>query len=344
MSEPTVSKSNKSSAGNGRSRIEQAAILLLSVGEDAAAQVMQKLSREEVILLSETMARLHGVKVTQARQAMNNFFQDYREQSGINGASRTYLRSILEKALGGEIARSVINGIYGDEIRYRMARLQWVDVPQLAALIEQEHLQLQAVFLAFLPPDVAASVLSVLPQERQDEIVYRIAKLDDVNRDVIDELDRLIDRGVAVLSEHGSKVTGIKHAANIVNRIPENQQLLLEQLRERDEDVVDELKDEMYEFFILSRQNQNTLQRLMEEIPMEEWAVALKGTEPVLRQAICNVMPKRQVQLLQSTTSRLGPVPVSRIEQVRKEIMGTVRQLAEDGEIQVQLFAEQTLE
>ncbi|ATF93775.1 Flagellar motor switch protein FliG [Cedecea neteri] len=344
MSEPTVSKSSKNGAGNGRSRIEQAAILLLSVGEDAAAQVMQKLSREEVILLSETMARLHGVKLTQARQAMNNFFQDYREQSGINGASRTYLRSILEKALGGEIARSVINGIYGDEIRYRMARLQWVDVPQLAALIEQEHLQLQAVFLAFLPPDVAASVLSVLPQERQDEIVYRIAKLDDVNRDVIDELDRLVDRGVAVLSEHGSKVTGIKHAANIVNRIPENQQLLLDQLRERDEDVVDELKDEMYEFFILSRQNQNTLQRLMEEIPMEEWAVALKGTEPVLRQAICNVMPKRQVQLLQSTTSRLGPVPVSRIEQVRKEIMGTVRQLAEDGEIQVQLFAEQTLE
>ncbi|WP_336818557.1 flagellar motor switch protein FliG [Cedecea sp. MMO-103] len=344
MSEPTVSKSSKSSPGNGRSRIEQAAILLLSVGEDAAAQVMQKLSREEVILLSETMARLHGVKVTQARQAMNNFFQDYREQSGINGASRTYLRSILEKALGGEIARSVINGIYGDEIRYRMARLQWVDVPQLAALIEQEHLQLQAVFLAFLPPDVAASVLSVLPQERQDEIVYRIAKLDDVNRDVIDELDRLIDRGVAVLSEHGSKVTGIKHAANIVNRIPENQQLLLDQLRERDEDVVDELKDEMYEFFILSRQNQNTLQRLMEEIPMDEWAVALKGTEPVLRQAICSVMPKRQVQLLQNTTSRLGPIPVSRIEQVRKEIMGTVRQLAEDGEIQVQLFAEQTLE
>lgn len=344
MSEATAGMNSKSSSNNGRSRIEQAAILLLSVGEDAAAQVMQKLTREEVILVSETMARLHGVKVTQARLAMNNFFQDYREQSGINGASRTYLRSILKKALGGEIARSVINGIYGDEIRYRMARLQWVDVPQLAALIDQEHLQLQAVFLAFLPPDVAASVLSFLPQERQDEIVYRIAKLDDVNRDVIDELDRLIDRGVAVLSEHGSKVAGIKHAANIVNRIPENQQLLLDQLRERDESVVDELKDEMYEFFILSRQTANTLQRLMEEIPIEEWAVALKGTEPVLRQAVFNVMPKRQVQLLQSTTSRLGPVPVSRIEQVRKEIMGTVRQLAEDGEIQVQLFAEQTVE
>jgi len=345
MSEITAGRTNKSAGSNtGRSKIEQAAILLLSVGEDAAARVMQKLTREEVILVSETMARLHGVKVTQARVALNSFFQDYQEQSGINGASRTYLRSILKKALGGEIARSVINGIYGDEIRYRMARLQWVDIPQLSALIDQEHLQLQAVFLAFLPPDVAAGVLSNLAQERQDEIIYRIAKLDDINRDVIDELDRLVDRGVAVLSEHGSKVVGIKHAANIVNRIPENQQLLLDQLRERDEEVVEELKDEMYEFFILSRQNANTLQRLLEEIPLDEWAVALKGTEPVLRAAIFNVMPKRQVQLLQSTTSRLGPVPVSRIEQVRKDIMGTVRQLVEEGEIQVQLFAEQTLE
>ncbi|MGL5699809.1 MAG: flagellar motor switch protein FliG [Kluyvera sp.] len=341
MTEATASRTNNS---DSRTRLEQAAILLLSVGDEAAAQVMQKLNREEVVLLSETMARLHDVKVNQARQAMNNFFSDYREQSGINGASRSYLRSILEKALGGEIARSVINGIYGDEIRYRMARLQWVDTPQLAALIDQEHLQLQAVFLAFLPPDIAASVLSVLPGERQDEIIYRIARLDDINRDVIDELDRLIDRGIAVLSEHGSKVVGIKHAANIVNRIPSNQQELLDQLRERDEGVVDELQDEMYEFFILSRQSQVTLLRLMDEIPIDEWAIALKGTEPVLRQAIFDVMPKRQVTLLQSTTTRLGPLPVSRIEQVRKEIMQTLRQLVDEGEIQVQLFAEQTVE
>ena len=306
--------------------------------------VMQKLNREEVLRVSETMARLHGIKVTHARNAMNNFFQDYREQSGINGASRTYLQNILDRALGGEISRSVINGIYGEEIRYRMARLQWVDIAQLASLIDQEHLQLQAVFLAFLPPDVAAGVLTYLPESRRDEIIYRIARLDDINRDVIDELDRIIERGVAVLSELGSKLIGIKHAADIVNRIPRNQQELLEQLRVRDKDVVNELKDQMYEFFILSRQAPATLQRLMEEIPIEEWAVALKGTEPVLRQAIYGAMPKRQVQLLQSTASRLGPVPVSRVEQVRKEIMAAVRELAEEGVIQVQLFSEQTME
>lgn len=334
----------KGSNSQGRTRLEQAAILLLSVGEEAAATVMQKFTREEVMRLSETMARLHDVKLTQAREALNHFFKEYREQSGINGASRSYLKGILEKALGGEIARSVINGIYGDEIRYRMARLQWVDTPQLAALIEQEHLQLQAVFLAFLPPDVAALVLTHLDASRREEILFRVARLDDVNRDVVDELDRLIERGVAVLSEHGSKVKGIKQAANIVNRIAGNQQELLDQMRIRDEEVVDALKDEMYEFFILSRQTPVTLQRLLDEVPMEDWAVALKGTEPVLRATIYDVMPKRQAQLLQNTTNRLGPVPLSRIEQVRKEIMSLVRELAEEGEIQVQLFAEQTVE
>ena len=123
---PSKSSKSAANANNTRNRLEQAAILLLSVGEEAAATVMKKLTREEVIRLSETMARLHGIKVTQARQAMNTFFQDYREQSGINGASRSYLQGILDKALGGEIATSVINGIYGDEIRHRMARLQWV--------------------------------------------------------------------------------------------------------------------------------------------------------------------------------------------------------------------------
>lgn len=335
----------KSSMGNGeRSRLEQAAILLLSMGEASAATIMQKLTREEVLRLSETMARLHGVKLNHARKALINFFDDYREQSGINGASRAYLQNILDHALGGEIARSVINGIYGDEIRHRMSRLQWVDSRQLAALIDQEHLQLQAVFLAFLPPDVAATILSYLDPARQDEILYRVARLDDVNRDVVDELDRLVERGVAVLSEHGSKVQGIKQAANIVNRISTNQQQMLEQLGNRDRQVLDSLKDEMYEFFILSRQDDATLQRLLEEIPLEEWAVALKGTEPVLRQAVYNAMPKRQVQQLQGITSRLGPVPISRIEQVRKEIMATVRELAEDGEIQIMLFAEQTME
>ncbi|EPT4571621.1 FliG C-terminal domain-containing protein [Escherichia coli] len=308
MSELTTNKSN--------SYLEQAAILLLCLGEEAAATVMQKLSREEVVRLSENMARLSGVKTSMARKVINNFFDEFREQSGING----------------------------DEIRSRMARLQWVEPRQLAMLISEEHLQLQAVFLAFLTPEISAAVLSYLNESVQNEILYRVAKLNDVNRDVVDELDRLIERGLSVLSEHGSKVKGIKQAADIVNRFQGNQQVILDQMRERDEDVLEQLQDEMYDFFILSRQNEEVRRRLLDEVPMEDWAVALKGTEALLRRSIYAVMPKRQAQQLEAITARLGPVPVSRIEQIRREIMGIARELEEAGEIQLQLFAEQTAE
>ena len=326
MSELTTNKSN--------SYLEQAAILLLCLGEEAAATVMQKLSREEVVRLSENMARLSGVKTSMARKVINNFFDEFREQSGINGASRSMLQGILNKALGTEIASSVINGIYGDEIRSRMARLQWVEPRQLAMLISEEHLQLPAVFLAFLTPEISAAVLSYLNESVQNEILYRVAKLNDVNRDVVDELDRLIERGLSVLSEHGSKVKGIKQAADIVNRFQGNQQVILDQMRERDEEVLEQLQDEMYDFFILSRQNEEVRRRLLDEVPMEDWAV----------RSIYAVMPKRQVQQLEAITARLGPVPVSRIEQIRREIMGIARELEEAGEIQLQLFAEQTAE
>ena len=335
MSELTINN------GSNNSYLEQAAILLLCLGEEAAATVMQKLSREEVVRLSENMARLSGVKTSMAKKVINNFFDEFREQSGINGASRSMLQGILNKALGTEIASSVINGIYGDEIRSRMARLQWVEPRQLAILISEEHLQLQAVFLAFLTPEISATVLSYMNESVQNEILYRVAKLNDVNRDVVDELDRLIERG---LSEHGSKVKGIKQAADIVNRFQGNQQVILDQLRERDEDVLEQLQDEMYDFFILSRQSDEVRRRLLDEVPMEDWAVALKGTEALLRRSIYAVMPKRQVQQLEAITSRLGPVPVSRIEQIRREIMGIARELEEAGEIQLQLFAEQTAE
>ena len=112
----------------------------------------------------------------------------------------------------------------------------------------------------------------------------------------------------------------------------------------KDEDVLEQLQDEMYDFFILSRQNEEVRRRLLDEVPMEDWAVALKGTEALLRRSIYAVMPKRQAQQLEAITARLGPVPVSRIEQIRREIMGIARELEEAGEIQLQLFAERTAE
>lgn len=326
------------------SSMEQAAILMLSMGDDTSAGVLRHFSREEIISISQAMARLNNVKLPMVSDVIGRFFDDYKEQSSIKGASRGYLAGMLGKALGSDITRSLLDSIYGEEIRAKMARLEWLDPKQFAALIANEHAQMQAVFLAFLPPAMASEVLECLPAERQDELLYRIANLSEVSSEVIAELEQLIDRSLAVLSTQGSQVRGIKQAADIMNRYKGDRNQMFELLRGHSEELVGRIEEEMYDFFILSRQSQDVLQVLLETIPLEEWVVALKGAEPALVKAIQAAMPKRQAQQMESIKRRQGPVPLSRVEQVRRDIMGMVRELAAEGEIQLQLFREQTVE
>ncbi|WP_395764208.1 FliG C-terminal domain-containing protein [Stutzerimonas balearica] len=326
------------------SSLEQAAILMLSMGDEISAGILRNFSREEIIAISQAMARLSNVKQPMVSEVIGRFFDDYKEQSSIKGASRGYLAGMLSRALGGEITRSLLDSIYGEEIRAKMAKLEWLDPRQFAALIAKEHAQMQAVFLAFLPPGMATEVLECMPAERQDELLFRIANLSEVNSDVIAELEQLIDRSLKVLSTQGSQVRGVKQAADIMNRFKGNRDQMFELLRAHDETLVERIEDEMYDFFILSKQNQDVLQALLEAIPLEEWVVALKGAEPELVKAIQGALPKRQAQQMESISRRQGPVPLSRVEQVRKDIMAVVREMSADGELQVQLFREQTVE
>lgn len=326
------------------SSLEQAAILMLSMGDEASAGILRNFSREEIVSISQAMARLSNVKQNTVSDVIGRFFDDYKLQSSIKGASRSYLAGMLGKALGSDITRNLLDSIYGEEIRAKMARMEWIDPKQFAALIAKEHAQMQAVFLAFLPPGMATDVLEAMPAERQDELLFRIANLSEVNSDVIAELEQLIDRSLRVLSTQGSQVRGVKQAADIMNRFKGDRNQMFELLRAHNDSLVGRIEDEMYDFFILSRQNQDVLQTLLEVIPLDEWVVALKGAEPELVRAIQGAMPKRQMQQMESINRRQGPVPLSRVEQVRKEIMGVVRDLAAEGDLQVQLFREQTVE
>src|SRR5206468_9009626 len=127
-------------------------------------------------------------------------------------------------------------------------------------------------------------------------------------------------------------------------RLPNNRAEMVELLRAHDPEVVSKIEMSMYDFFILSKQTEQTISRLLDEIPLEQWAIALKGAEPALRDALLAAMPKRQAQSFEDLMKRSGPVPMSRIEQTRREIMAQVKELADGGEIEVQLFAEATAE
>jgi flagellar motor switch protein FliG len=326
------------------SPVEQAAIVLLSIGEEPAAAVLRCLEREELMEVTQVMSRMSGIKVDSVRAAMQAFFDDYRQQSGVHGASRSYLKRSLDLALGSDIANSVLNNIYGDAIRPMMARLQYASPKWLADYVANEHVQMQAVFLAFLPPAMAGQILDALPLEGRELVLLNLARLDEIDRDLLTELEDLVARCLGALDTQSASVEGIRQVAEILNRLPGDRAGMVELLRAHDPDVVSEIEMSMYDFFILSSQTETTLTRILDDVAPELWAIALKGAEPAIRDAILTAMPKRQAQSFEDMMRRAGPVPLSRIEQARRDIMASVKALADAGEIEVQLFAEKVVE
>jgi flagellar motor switch protein FliG len=324
--------------------VEQAAIVLLSIGEEPAAAVLRCLSREELLEVTQVMSRMSGIKVESVKHAMQTFFDDYRQQSGVHGASRSYLKRSLDLALGGDIANTVLNSIYGDELRPKMARLQWASPKWLAEYISNEHVRMQAVFLAFLPPTLAGQIIDALPVDGRDLVLLNLARLDEIDRDLLLELDQLVGRCLSSFDMQSTSVEGIRQAAEILNRLPNNRAQMVELLRAHDPEVVAQIELSMYDFFILSTQSEVAITRIIEEVPLEQWAIALKGAEANIRDAVLKTMPKRQAQAFEDMMRRAGPIPMSRIEQTRQEIMATVKALADAGEIEIQLFAEATVE
>lgn len=326
------------------SPIEQAAIVLLCMGEEPAAAVLRCLSREELLEVTQVMSRLSGIKVEAVKVAMQRFFDNYREQSGVHGASRSYLKRSLDLALGSEIASSVLNSIYGDAIRPKMLRLQWAAPKWLAERIAHEHVRMQAVFLAFLPPTQASPVIEALPLASRDLLLLNMARLQEIDNELLGELDEIVTRCLDEMGTQSALVEGTRQVAEIINRLSGDKRQMVELLRAHDAELVAKIETSMYDFFMLSNQTEAVLTRIIEEIPLEQWASALKGAEPAVREAILRSMPKRQAQGFEDLLRRAGPVAISRVEQARKDIMAQVKALADAGEIEIQLFAEATLE
>ncbi|KVH43248.1 flagellar motor switch protein G [Burkholderia diffusa] len=320
--------------------IEQAAIVLLSIGEERAADVLRCLSRPELLKITQVMSGMGGIKVDAVKHALQRFFDQYREQSGIHGASRIFLQRALDLALGHDIANTVLNSIYGDSIRPKIARLQWVSPRWLAEQIVNEHVRMQAVFLAFLPPEQASKVIEALPRETRDLVLINVARLDEVEHSLLVELEELIEICLKDLDLQGTNVEGVRQAAEIINRLPGDRMQMIELLRAHDPGVVMEIETSMYNFETLARQSDAAIGRIIEVVPLEQWAIALKGADPDVLETLKRVMPRRQIQAFDDTIRRAGPVSGARVEQVRRDIMASVKALADANEIELRLVDE----
>ncbi len=311
------------------------AILMLSLGEDQAAEVFKFLSPKEVHKLGEAMAKLSTVTRDQIERVVSTFHEEAEDQSPLALNSSEYLRNVLTKALGSDNAGFLLDRILQSGDTSGIESLKWMDPGNVAELIRSEHPQIVASILVHLERDHAAAVLERLPDTLRSEVVVRIATLDGIQpsamRDLNDVLSKLIS-GNDNLKK--TTVGSVSTAAEILNYVSSaTEAAAITAIREHDEDLAQKIVDAMFVFDNLVELDDKAIQLILREVQSDSLVIALKGTDEALREKILGNMSSRAAEILRDDLESKGPVRVSEVDAKQKEILKVVRRLAEEGQI-----------
>lgn len=315
--------------------IEKAAVLLISLGESDAAEILRHLGPKEVQKIGEAMARLDNIAQSKVETVISDFLNNVSDQTGIGIHNDRYIRGMLNQALGEEKAKTLIDRILLSTNTSGLDTLRWMDPKQIAELIRHEHPQIQSVILSYLDTDLAAGVLAFFDENVRLDLVMRISSMEEVQPAALQELNDMFETQFAgTRTSQSAKLGGVKHAADIMNYVDGSiEQLLLEQMRELDEGLATQIQDLMFVFADLADIQDSAMQTLLREIQTDVLVLALKGADSDLQDKVYKNMSKRAADLLRDDLEAKGPVRVSEVEEAQKEILSTARRLADEGEI-----------
>ncbi|HVK99132.1 MAG TPA: flagellar motor switch protein FliG [Dongiaceae bacterium] len=326
---------SKKEAAKGISPLEKAAILLMSLGEENAAEVLRHMGPKEVQKLGLTMSRLQNVQKDQVEGVMAEFMDVISNQTALGVGADGYIRKMLTSALGEDKAGTLIDRILTGGNTTGLDTLRWMDARSISDLIRFEHPQIQAIVIAYLDPDQAAEALRYFDDRVRLDIIMRIASLESVQPHAMQELNDILEKQFS--KQTGSASTdlgGSKCAADIMNFLDTNvESQLMEAIKEVDEDLAQEIQDLMFVFDNLGDVDDRGIQALLREVSSESLILALKGAEDILREKVFKNMSKRAAELLRDDLEAKGPVKVSEVEAAQKEILAIARRMAEAGEL-----------
>jgi flagellar motor switch protein FliG len=315
--------------------VEDAAILLMSLGEEQAAEVFKHLTPKEVQRLGETIARTRTVARDRYEQAVRRFCDLAQAEHMIVPDNNAYVKTVLRKALGEEKAELLLDRITQGSDVSGIESLKWMDAKAVSELLRNEHPQIVAAVLVHLEPDQAAAVLKLLPERQRNEIVVRVATLDGIQpaalKDLNDVLGRVLSGGERT---RRSSLGGVKTTAEILNMIGGAvETAVLDYLRETDAELAQKVMDNMFTFDDLLKIDDRGIQVLLKEVQSESLVIALKGATPELREKVFRNMSTRAAETLREDLEARGPVRLSEVETEQKELIKITRRLADEGEI-----------
>ncbi len=313
-----------------------AAILLMLLAEDEAAQVLGRLDPDEVQQLGTAMFSVADVSEDEVDEVLDQFVDRARERTTIGFAADGQIRTMMERALGAERAENMLARITPPTRSSALDSLKWMDAKTIATLVESEHPQIAALVLAHLDPGIAADVLQLLNDDTQADIVYRVATLGTVSAEALDDLERLLLRQVNKAGSQGTgpKRGGATEAAKIVNSTRTNvEQRVIRQLAKLDKGLARQIEDEMFVFDNLNALTDKDLGTLLRSVDNEIMIVALKGCEPMLRSKMFGCMSSRAAQSIQDEMAERGPIRLVEVQEAQKQMLAIARRLADAGSI-----------
>jgi flagellar motor switch protein FliG len=314
---------------------QRAAILLMSLGEQDAANVLKQLDAREVQKLGIAMAELKEVSREQMSSVLNNFIGVADAKANIAGGSQDYVRRVLTQAVGKHKTDMLMDRVSSGQTGQGIEALKWMESKAVAQIISGEHPQIAAIVLAHLEPEQSAAILPLLTDEFRTEVLMRIASLNEVPQTALTELDQLVERQANVAPPAPlRRVGGARTVANILiamERVKSGEEL--GKIEKADGEMHQKIKELLFVFDNLMDVDDRGIQALLREVGSDTLAVALRGAEPEVQEKILKNMSKRAAEILKDDMEVRGPVKLTDVEAAQKEIIVITQRMAEEGTI-----------
>ena len=316
---------------------ERSAVIMLTLGEDRAAEVFRHLSTHEVTQISSAMVSMSGFTHEQLAEVLKDFQRDAGEFAALSINTNDYLRNVLVQALGEERASSLLEDLLDTQGNNNgIETLNFMEPLAVFELIHEEHPQIIATILVHLKRAQAADVLTRFDERERNDIMLRIATFGGVQPAALQELTEVLNNLLHGQNLKRSKMGGVRPAAEILNLMKTQQEeAAIEAVREFDHELAQKIIDEMFLFENLLEIEDRSIQRILQEVDNETLIIALKGAEPPLREKFFRNMSKRQADIMREDLNVRGPVRLSQVEAEQKSILQVVRRLVETGEINI---------
>ena len=314
---------------------QRAAILLMSLGEQDAANLLKQLDAREVQKLGIAMAGLKEVSREQMSSVLDKFIGIADGKANIAGGSQDYVRRVLTQAVGKQKTDTLLDRVSNGQTGQGIEALKWMEAKAVAQIISGEHPQIAAIVLAHLEPEQSATILPLLNEDLRTEVLMRIASLNEVPQSALTELDQLVEKQANVAPPAPlRRVGGARTAANILNAM-EREKLSdeLGKIEKADSGMHQQIKDLLFVFDNLLDVDDRGIQALLREVGSDTLAVALRGAEPEVQEKILKNMSKRAAEILKDDMEARGPVKLTDVEAAQKEIIVIAQRMAEEGTI-----------